>query len=92
MACSQAFRIFVPSKPSLIFQVKRKPYVGSIIHKAAIEVDEKGTQAAAATAIEVVLECCKIEEPIYVTLDRPFCFFIMSTSDEVCFAGVCADP
>ena len=64
----------------------------SIIHKAVIDADEKGTESAAATSITVLLESCVIREPIHVELDRPFCFLIMSGGDEVCFAGICANP
>ena len=68
-------------------------FVTSIIHKAVIEVDETGTTAAAAAATAVrktVRRLSKREK--CVSMDRPFLFLIMSSSDLVCFAGICARP
>ena len=69
-------------------------YVNQIIQKAVIEVDEKGTEAAAATAVGL-MRCARIRESIptvTVTLDRPFCFLVLSENDIVPFAGICYEP
>lgn len=72
------------------------PYVGKIIHKATIDVDEKGTEAAAPSYIG--MSGCAfgyIPPPppeIRVTLNRPFCFWILNLRDIVAFAGICCDP
>jgi serpin B len=44
----------------------------SIVHKARIEVDRKGTKAAAATAMFLVAGCAPMSNPKVVRLDRPF--------------------
>ena len=49
----------------------------SIIHKARIEVDRRGTKAAAATAMFVVAGCAPMSNPKVVRLDRPFIYAIM---------------
>jgi serpin B len=51
-------------------------YISSIIHKTFIKVDEKGTEAAAATA--VVMRCMALPpEPIPIMkVDHPFLFII----------------
>ncbi|MCR4649364.1 MAG: serpin family protein [Lachnospiraceae bacterium] len=56
-------------------------YISRILHKTHIEVDRKGTKAAAVTAVEMVAECCEmdIEMPEYVILDRPFVYAIVDT-------------
>ncbi len=54
--------------------------INSVIHKTHIEVDRKGTRAAAATAIEMTDGCTAVAEPIeyiYVILDRPFIYGII---------------
>lgn len=54
-------------------------YINRVIHKTHIEVDRKGTKAAAATAIEMKCEdaCLAVEEPKYIHLDRPFVYAIV---------------
>ncbi|WP_022770118.1 serpin family protein [Butyrivibrio sp. NC2007] len=49
----------------------------SIVHKARIEVDRKGTKAAAATAMFLVAGCAPMSNPKVVRLDRPFIYAIM---------------
>lgn len=52
-------------------------YVGSVIHKAFVEVNEKGTEAAAATGIVMAAGCIMDEpEPKLVRVDHPFLFLI----------------
>ena len=47
-------------------------YISAVQHKAFIEVDETGTEAAAATAVVVGIESMPIDEPLKVNIDRPF--------------------
>lgn len=49
--------------------------IGAILHKAHVEVDRKGTRAAAVTAEMVFTGCCPTFRT--VILDRPFVFAIM---------------
>ena len=63
--------------------------VRRIIHKAVVEVNQAGTTAAAETAN---ILCVPVSAPHFVFMDRPFLFLIMSSSDLVCFAGICARP
>jgi serpin B len=51
-------------------------FVGDIIQKVVIEVNEEGTEAAAATEVEIVYYCLDISEQF--TANRPFMFFLMS--------------
>ncbi len=54
--------------------------VGSILHKTALKNDEKGTEAAAVTAIMVAaMSLAEQEEPVEMTIDRPFYFTITHT-------------
>jgi serpin B len=63
--------------------------VSGVIHQADIAVDEKGTTAAAATA--VIVGTTSIEYPLVV--DRPFLFFIVhQPTSTLLFAGRVVDP
>ncbi|MBN1698018.1 MAG: hypothetical protein JW881_10930 [Spirochaetales bacterium] len=65
-------------------------YIGDVIHKAVIAVDEEGTEAAAATAIIMPPSA---PQPITMTLSRPFIFFIRENSTgTILFAGRVMDP
>jgi serine protease inhibitor len=69
-------------------------FISDVIHKAFVAVDEAGTEAAAATAVIMVARAAFIEdEPIPVTLDRPFIFLIRDmASGSILFLGRVLDP
>jgi serpin B len=70
-------------------------YVQDIVHKAFVKVDEKGTEAAAATAGVVGVPIMATDEPppTTLTIDRPFYVFIRDVpTGTVLFAGRIADP
>ena len=64
-------------------------YVGSVIHQAAIEVDEKGTEAAVATVVKLLLGgALGGTQPPQFNVDKPFHFHIVdSTRDVILFSG-----
>ena len=63
--------------------------VNSIIHKARIEVDRKGTKAAAATAMFAVAGAVQMDEPKYVRLDGPFIYAVVHNGTGLpVFTGV----
>ncbi len=53
-------------------------YIDEVVHKAYIDVDEKGTEAAAATAVAIRMLAAfsPAAPPVTVTVDRPFMFAI----------------
>ena len=60
---------------------KKELKIGEIIHKTHIEVDRKGTKAAAVTVVEMD-KCSAVMEPTspkFITLDRPFVYAIIET-------------
>lgn len=71
---------------------KRDLYIGSVIHKSFVNVDEQGTEAAAATA--VIMETTSAPmEMIDLTIDRPFLFLIRDvTTNTTLFVGRVAAP
>ncbi len=70
-------------------------YVSDAIQKAFIKVDEKGTEAAAATAITMMYGCAGIPKKLKfeLILDRPFVFVIQDDiSGMVLFYGIVEEP
>ena len=67
-------------------------WLSAVAHKAFVSVNEEGTEAAAATAV-ATLESPPVEEPIIVTLDRPFIFLIRDEpTGAILFLGRVMDP
>jgi serpin B len=70
----------------------RDLFIGAVLHKAFVAVDEAGTEAAAATAV-VMMEAAIAGEPLVVTVDRPFLFLIRDLeTGSILFAGRVLDP
>jgi serpin B len=66
--------------------------ISDIVHKAFIEVDESGTEAAAATAISLSGSAMP-PPPILLNIDRPFIYFIRDiATNTIIFAGRVVDP
>ncbi|XP_022692665.1 leukocyte elastase inhibitor-like isoform X3 [Varroa jacobsoni] len=78
----------------LFEEVKDKAGVSDVIHRAVIIVDEKGTEASSATAMQLMLCALSVAvpPPIIFNLDRPFSFFLSSADHRVSFIGLCAQP
>ena len=69
-------------------------HVGHVLHKAYIDVDENGTEAAAATAAVMMrIAAVRPAQPVTVTVDRPFLFAIIDTATGLpFFLGQVTDP
>uniref|UniRef100_A0A3Q0RHX8 Serpin B6 n=1 Tax=Amphilophus citrinellus TaxID=61819 RepID=A0A3Q0RHX8_AMPCI len=65
--------------------------LSKVVHKAFVEVNEEGTEAAAATAAIMMLRCARI--PDRFIADHPFLFFIRhNPSMSILFAGRYCSP
>jgi len=55
----------------------RELYVSAVLHRAVVDVNEEGTEAAAATAVVMMMRCATVmsQEHLF-RADRPFLFFI----------------
>jgi serpin B len=63
------------------------------LHKAFIEVNEEGTEAAAATAVVVGTKSIRLDLPKVFMADRPFVFLIRDLrTGSILFLGRMADP
>ena len=67
-------------------------YIGNVIHKAFVAVDEKGTEAAAATAVVMEGATAMMPENV-LTINRPFLFFIRDVeTGQILFIGRVLNP
>jgi serpin B len=68
-------------------------YIGRVFHKAFVRVDEKGTEAAAATAVVIPRAGAAPVRPAVFHADHPFLFFVRDhATGLVLFMGRVADP
>lgn len=67
--------------------------IDAVVHRAYIDVDEEGTEAAAATAVTMIAMAMTGGAPVEVTVDRPFLFAITdSLTGLPLFLGRVTDP
>lgn len=67
--------------------------VTAVVHKAFVEVNERGTEAAAATGITMGPMAAPPSRPVVFRADHPFLFLIRHTeSGALLFVGRVADP
>jgi serpin B len=67
-------------------------YISGVIHQANIDVDEEGTEAAAATAVVMGIVSMP-PEPIPVAVDRPFLFALRDLeTGAILFLGRVVEP
>ncbi len=70
---------------------RKNLFISKVIHKAFIDVNEEGTEAAAATA--VVMQRLAISRPLTFRANHPFVFLIReSRTGSILFIGRILDP
>jgi serine protease inhibitor len=68
-------------------------FLSEVFHKAFVKVDEKGTEAAAATAAVMARAAAAMAPPAEFKADHPFLFFIRdNATGMILFMGRVADP
>ena len=71
---------------------QEKLYISAVVHQANISVDEKGTEASAATAAVMAGTAMPVDV-VTLKVDRPFLFAVRDTrSGGVIFVGRIVDP
>ncbi|XP_071798596.1 serpin B6-like [Asterias amurensis] len=67
-------------------------FISTVIHKAFLEVNEEGSEAAAATAVKMMFRCMPMR-PIVIKADHPFLVLIRDNKSEaILFMGQLCDP
>ncbi|XP_048405066.1 leukocyte elastase inhibitor A-like isoform X2 [Stegostoma tigrinum] len=84
--------VFDSSKADLTgMSATRDLYVSKVVHKSFVEVNEEGTEAAAATA--VMTQSCMVMHEESFTADHPFLFFIRhNKTNSILFFGRYSSP
>ena len=71
---------------------KNDLFITAVLHKAFVEVNEEGTEAAAATGVVVGLTAAPPRQPVF-RADHPFLFLIRDLrSNSILFLGRVMDP
>ncbi|MGP0064445.1 MAG: serpin family protein, partial [Isosphaeraceae bacterium] len=71
----------------------REIAISAVVHKACVEVEEKGTEAAAATGIAIVGHAMLASPPTVFRADHPFFFLIRDLrSSSILFLGRLVQP
>jgi serpin B len=66
-------------------------YVSKVVHKAMIEVNEEGAEAAAGTGVVMMSRCMPII--MQFNCNKPFIYLISSLSDhKIMFMGKVVNP
>ncbi len=72
-----------------IYSGGERLYISKVKHKTFVDVNEKGTEAAAATSVEIGVTSL----PPMIVVDKPFVFAIREKfSGAILFLGVMVDP
>ena len=87
-------RAFIPDQADFSgMEPGREIYIDQVFHKAFIDVNEAGTEAAAATAVLMAGKGFNPDEPQKITFDHPFLFFIQEKeSGAILFIGQVTNP
>lgn len=73
--------------------IARELYIERVAHKTYVDVNEEGTEAAAATAVRMDAACAPSPASMVMTVDHPFFFAIRDNlTGELLFVGWVADP
>ncbi|MBN1874488.1 MAG: serpin family protein [Anaerolineae bacterium] len=68
-------------------------FISDVIHKSFVDVDEAGTEAAAATAVVMEAKMAASEPPLEVRVDHPFLFLIRDMqTGAILFVGRVVNP
>ena len=72
---------------------RKNLFISKVIHKAFVDVNEEGTEAAAATAVLMQLGVAGISRPLMFRANHPFVFLIRENqTGSILFIGRIIDP
>lgn len=68
-------------------------FIDQVLHKTFVQIDEKGTEAAAATSVGMALSAAPMNKPVTIRVDRPHVFAIYEIETEtILFMGRIMEP
>jgi serpin B len=67
--------------------------ISRVLHQAFIQTDEEGTEAAAATIVEIIVTSVGPNDPLIFNIDHQFLYVIREvTTNSILFMGEVTDP
>jgi len=73
--------------------ISKDIFISRVMHKAVIEVNERGSEAAAVTVVEMAESAMPVEEVVEFTVNRPFIFTISDDrTGAILFMGKVVEP
>jgi serine protease inhibitor len=67
--------------------------INDVTHQALIETNEEGTEAAAATIVDIGMTSAGPNDPVTIDVNRPFIYVIReTTTNSILFMGRVTDP
>jgi serpin B len=70
---------------------RRDLYISGVVHQAFVDLNEQGTEAAAATG--VTMRVLSIQRPLLLRVDHPFLFLIVERqTGSILFLGRVTNP
>lgn len=93
MGMAKAFEAGAAEFGGLFQDVQVPMFIASVLQKTHLNIDERGTEAAAATAVTVRAGSAPVEKPFELVFDRPFLMAIRDNkTGALLFVGVIVDP
>ncbi|MBX9723343.1 MAG: serpin family protein [Candidatus Obscuribacterales bacterium] len=75
--------------------IEQNAMISKVLHKTYLEVNERGTEAAAVTAVQMATTCARMDPspPFDMVCDRPFVVAIRDkNTNAILFVGAIVDP
>ena len=84
MGMTDAFDVDLADFSQLGSYEEQNIYIGNVLHKTFIDVEERGTKAGAVTVVSMKNgSAAPPEDPKEVYLDRPFVYMIIDTENNI---------
>ena len=93
MGMEKAFLAGQADFSKMVNEIEDGIYIDHVTQKSFLKIEEKGTEAAAATVVGMKYTSIGDDDEIYVRVDHPFLFFIREKrTGTILFSGKIMKP